>query len=173
MKNLLSGLVMLLAVGASAQTKPWLEGQHSGVKKPMAVAIKDPQTWREIWRRHDASAPLPEVDFTQQSVVVVFLGEIERAGVNVTIVVQQDPLDSRRINVFYRRTTAPRAFAAQIQSEPYAMVKIPRAATIDVEQDGRMGVPEGSAFSAGKKRDDKKIRALIDTLLAVSFDSPQ
>jgi hypothetical protein len=64
MKTLLSALVLILAANASAQTKSWKEGQHSGVKAPMAVAVQDPQKWGEIWREHDASDPVPEVDFT-------------------------------------------------------------------------------------------------------------
>ena len=169
MKILLSVLALILAVNANAQTKSWLEGQHSGVKEPMAVAISDPQKWDEVWRLHDASAPAPEVDFTKQSVVVVFLGRTETAGVKVTVVVQQDPLDSSRINVFYRRTAAKKGFSAPVQCEPYAMVKVPRAAVIAVEQDGSVGIPE-RANPPAPARDDTKVRALIKDLEQPFFD---
>jgi hypothetical protein len=170
MKNLLSAAVLILAVNASAQTKTWLEGQHSGVKQPMAVAIQDPQKWGEIWREHDASDPVPAVDFTKQSVVVVFLGLTETSGVKVTLVVQQDPLDSGRINVFYRQTAVKKAFSAQVQCEPYAMVKVPRAAVIDVEPDSRMSVPERANPPAAPKLDDQKVHVLTQRLANPSFD---
>ena len=170
MKNLPSVLTLILAVNASAQTKPWLEGQHSGIKQPLAVAIQNPQKWGEIWRRHDASASVPEVDFAKQSVVAVFLGRTATAGVTVTLVVQRDPIDSDRLNVFYRRTAIKKDFSAQVQCEPYAMVKVPRAAVIDVEQDGRASIPERGNPPATSKREDGKVRALIEGLATRSFD---
>jgi hypothetical protein len=172
MKNMLAALALILAVNANAQQQSWqrLEGQHSGVKQTLAVAVQDSAKWHEIWREHDASAPVPEVDFTKQSVVVVFLGQTQTAGVKVTVVVQQDPLDSNRLNVFYRQTAVKKGFAAQVQCEPYAMVKVPRAATIDVEADGVMGVPERAAAPVLAKHDDTKVHALINSMETPSFD---
>jgi hypothetical protein len=170
MKTLLSALALLLAINASAQTKSWLEGQHSGVKEPMAVAIQDPQKWSEVWRAHDAADPVPVVDFTKQSVVVVFLGKTEIGGVKITLVVQQDALDSNRINVFYRQTAIKKGFATQVESEPYAMVKVPRAQVIDVEADGKVGVPERANPPAAPKHDDQKVRALMDCAVNPSFE---
>jgi hypothetical protein len=173
-KNLLAALALILAVNARAQqqTKSWLEGQHSGVKQPLAVAVQDPQKWSEIWRRHDASKPAPEVDFTQTSIVVVFLGQTETAGVKVTIVVQQDPIDSTRINVFYRRTANKKGFSAQVESEPYAMVKVPRAVTIDIEADAPVSIPERANVPAAPKHDDKRVKALLESVKveSLSFD---
>ena len=174
MKNLFAALALILAVNANAQvqTKTWLEGQHSGVKQPLAVAVKDSQKWNEIWRQHDASKPCPEVDFTQMSIVVVFLGETETAGIKVTVVVQQDPIDSTRINVFYRRTASKKGFSAQVQSEPYAMVKVPRAVTIDIEADAPVSIPERANAPAAPKHDDKRVKALMESVKvdSLSFD---
>jgi hypothetical protein len=113
------------------------------------------------------------VDFTQTNVVVVFLGKTETAGVKVTVVVQQDPIDSGRINVFYRRTAIKKGFSAQVECQPYAMVKVPRAATIDVEADAPVSIPEGKkAAPVVKKQDDKRIKALMDSIKveSLSFD---
>lgn len=172
MKNLLAALALLLAVNASAQqTKSWLEGQHSGVKEPLAVAVQDPQKWEEIWRQHAASEPMPDVDFTQTNVVVVFLGKTETAGVKVTVVVQQDPIDSGRINVFYRRTTVKKGFSAQVECQPYAMVKVPKVATIDVEADAPVSTPErANAPAASKNEAGKRVHALIEGFATPSFD---
>ncbi len=174
MKNLLAGLALILAASASAQVqtptpKPFLEGQHSGVKQTMAVAVQDEEKWTEIWREHDASAPVPRVDFSKENVVVVFLGLKETAGVKVTIVVQQDPLDSNRLNVFYRESASKKGFAAEVQCAPYAMVKVPRADTIDIEKDSVVSVPERRAPQA-PKFDGAKVKALLSGSQNPSFD---
>lgn len=174
MKNLLAATALLLAVNASAQVKTaqaWLEGQHSGVTAPMAVAVQDPQQWEEIWKQHAGSEPAPEVDFSQTSVVVVFLGQTETAGVKVTVVVQQDPIDSTRLNVFYRRTVTKKGMSAQVECQPYAMVKVPHAAVIDVEADAPMSTPERANAPAAKQAESgKRVHALIDGLSIPSFD---
>jgi hypothetical protein len=176
MKNLLAGLALTLAASARAQVqtptpKPFLEGQHSGVKQTMAVAVQDEEKWEEVWRKHDASAPAPKVDFSKESVVVVFLGETPTAGIKVTIIVQQDPLDSNRLNVFYRETVSKKGFSAQVQSEPYAMVKVPRADTIDVERDAPVSIPERRQAPKDQPRyDDSKVKAFLEGAQTPSFD---
>lgn len=165
MKNLLAALALILAVNASAQQKPQtlVEGQHSGVKAPLAVAVQDSQKWTEIWKQHDASAPAPEVDFSRNSVVVVFLGETETAGVKVTVVVQQDPIDSDRLNVFYRRTVTKKGMSAQVECQPYAMVLVPHAATIDIEADAPVRIPERTAAPAARQAESaKRVKALLE-----------
>jgi hypothetical protein len=170
MKNILAALALILAVSANAQSWDRLEGQHSGVKETMAVAVQDPQKWAEIWRQHDAQAPLPDVDFARENVVVVFLGQTQAAGTKVQVVVQQDPIDSGRINVFYREISGKKAFAAQVVCEPYTIVKVPRASTIDIEKDGVVKAPERVRAPA-VKRDERKMKALIQGLEdAPAFD---
>lgn len=172
MKKLLAGLLLILAASARAQQaapKPFLEGQHSGVKESKAVAVQDEAKWKEIWREHDASAPAPEIDFSKENVVVVFVGRTPTAGVKVTIVVQQDPLDPNRLNVFYRETIVKKGFSAQVQSEPYAMVKVPRAGTIDVEKDVPVSIPERRPGADRQPQyDDTRVKALIERM--PSFD---
>jgi len=138
--------VLLLAAAARAQIAPatWqrLEGEHSGITAPLAVAVRDQQKWTKIWREHDPADPVPPVDFTRENVVVVVLGERLTAGVTVSVVVQQDPLDASRLNVFYREIDSKKAFSADVICQPYAIVKVRRAAVIDIEPDGTMATPE-------------------------------
>ena len=169
MKNILSALALILAVSANAQSWERLEGQHSGVKETMAVAVQDSVKWTEIWRRHDAEAPIPEVDFSKESIIVVFGGQTQTAGVKITVVVQKDPIDSDRVNVFYRQTATSKGFSAQVQCEPFTIVKIPRASIIDLEKDGVVQTPEPKRAPI-VKRDERKMKALIDSLEVPSFD---
>ena len=174
MRNLLAGLVLILAASVRSQaqveaSKPFLEGQHSGVKRSLAVAVQDMEKWTKVWRKHDASAPVPHVDFTKENVVAVFLGETQTAGIKVAIVVQQDPLDSNRLNAFYREIETQKDFSAQVQCAPYAMVKVPRADTIDVEPDAPARAPEYVA-PAASKYDGTKVEALLQGSQNPSFD---
>jgi hypothetical protein len=166
MKNLLAALALILAVnaGAQTQTKTLAEGQHSGVKEPLAVAVTDHQKWSEIWKLHAGSQPEPAVDFSANSVVVVFLGQTETTGVKVTVVVQQDPLDTNRLNVFYRRTVTKKSVSAQVECQPYAMVLVPHAASIDIEADAPMSIPERANAPAAKQAESgKRVKALLES----------
>jgi len=166
MKNLLAALVLLLAAvnaGAQAQTKTLAEGQHSGVKEPLAVAVQDHQKWSEIWKLHAGAQPEPAVDFSANSVVVVFLGQTETAGVKVTVVVQQDPLDANRLNVFYRRTIVKKGVSAQVECQPYAMILVPRASEIDIEADASVRIPERAKAPRAAQADSaKRVKALLE-----------
>ncbi len=173
MKTVLFVLAMTLSIAARAQqtVDVWqrLEGQHSGVKESMAVAVQDDRQWQELWRRHDATSPAPRVDFSRETVVVVFAGETRTSGVKVEIVVQKDPLDSNRLNVFYSQVVTKKAFSAQVQCQPFAIVKVPKAATVDLEPNGRMSIPENAA-PVPNPVDQRKMRALTESLEHPSFD---
>jgi hypothetical protein len=173
MKMTSAGLALILAAAvARAQDVPptWqrLDGQHSGITGPLAVAVQDAQEWSKIWREHDAAAPVPPVDFSCEDVVAVFLGDKRTAGVKVGIVVQKDPRDASRLNVFYREIDGAKGFAADVISQPYAIVKVPRAAVIDVEPDALVTAPERRGGPA-RSVEPGKIRALV-VLSSPSFD---
>jgi hypothetical protein len=165
---------LLLSVAASAQvaqmTGPWnkLEGQHSRIAELRTVAVTDAAAWEKVWKEHDASSPVPAVNFSEESVVAVFLGETKTAGVKIEIVVQKDMIDSGRLNVFYKEVRpASKPFAAAVICRPFAMVKVPKAKTVSFEADGRVSVPEETK-APKNPRDDVKFRALLETL--PSFD---
>lgn len=162
---------LLLSVAASAQAVgPWskLEGQHSGISERRTVAVSDKASWEKVWSEHSAGAPAPAVNFNEESVVAVFLGETRAAGVKIEIVVQNDMIDANRLNVFYKEVrSAAKPFAAQVMNRPFAMVKVRKAATVAFEADGRVSIPENRK-APKNPRDDSKVRALLETL--PSFD---
>lgn len=161
---------LLLSSAASAQVGQWdkIEGQRSGIAERRVVAVSDTAAWEKVWKEHSAEAPVPAVDFSKESVVAVFLGETRAAGVKIEIVVQNDMIDSNRLNVFYKETrSASKGFAAQVICRPFAMVKVRKASTVAFEPNGRVSIPEN--IKAPKNpRDDSKVRALLETL--PSFD---
>lgn len=166
----LAAAALLLAVAASAQVK-WdkLEGQRSGIRERRAVAVTEKAAWEKVWREHSASEPVPAVDFGAENVVAVFLGETRSAGSKVDVVVQEDALDKSRLNVFYKEVRSGKNFAALIVSYPYAIVKVRKAAKINIESNGPVSIPEKSAAPANP-RDTTKVRVLLETLSGPSFD---
>jgi len=161
---------LLVSVAASAQVGPWskLEGQHSRITSARTIAVSDMAAWEKVWKEHDASAPVPAVNFSEESVVAVFLGETRAAGVKIEIVVQNDMIDANRLNVFYKEVrSASKGFSAQIMCRPFAMVKVRKASTVSFEANGRVSIPEN--MQAPKNpRDNTKVRAMLETL--PSFD---
>jgi len=161
---------LLLSVAASAQVGSWskIEGQRSRIAEARTVAVSDKAAWEKVWAEHDASAPVPAVDFNQESVVAVFLGETKAAGVKIEIVVQNDMIDANRLNVFYKEVrSASRGFAAQVTCRPFAMVKVRKASTVSFEVNSRVSIPE-TVQAPKNPRNDVKFRALLEAL--PSFD---
>ncbi|MDD5302132.1 MAG: hypothetical protein PHS14_03400 [Elusimicrobia bacterium] len=162
---------LLLSVAASAQVVgSWstLEGQNSRIAERRTVAVSDKAAWEKVWKEHSAEAPAPAVNFNEESVVAVFLGETKAAGVKIEIVVQNDMIDSNRLNVFYKEVrSASKSFAAQVICHPFAMVKVRKASVVSFEVNGRMSIPENRQ-APKNPRDDAKVRALLEAL--PSFD---
>lgn len=169
MKIALCAAALMLAVTSDAASWDRLEGSHSGIKQQTAVAVQDARQWEALWSRHDGGNPAPKVDFSKESVIAVFLGERQSAGVKVEVVVQQDPIDASRLNAFYREVAGGKAFSAAVICQPYAIVKVPRAATIGVEKDGQVSVPE-NGLAPRNAFDGRKMRALVQGFSSPSFD---
>lgn len=160
----------LLSLSASAQVGSWakLEGQNSRIAEARTVAVADAASWEKVWKEHSDEA-VPVVDFSKESVVAVFLGETRTAGVKIDIVVQNDMIDSNRLNVFYKEVRpAAKPFAAMKICQPFAMVKVRKAAVVSFEADKLVSIPVEKAHAPANPRDNTKFRALLETL--PSFD---
>ena len=162
---------LLLSVAASAQVGgPWnkLAGQHSRISERRALAVSDSSAWEKVWKEHDDASPAPAVDFSKENVVAVFLGETKSAGVKIEIVVQDDMIDANRLNVFYKEIrSASKPFSAGMICQPFAFIKVRKAALVSFEPNAQVSTPE--KFQAPKNpRDTARVRALLDTL--PSFD---
>ena len=172
MKNTLFAVAaLILSSSAFAQTETWkkIEGSRSGISQRRAVAVTEAASWEKVWKEHDANAPVPSVDFSKESVVAVFLGETTSAGVKVEVVVQDDMIDSNRLNVFYKEVRTSKPFSATVITRPYAIVKVRKAAVVSFEADSLVSVPEKSKAPANP-RDTTKFRVLLETLTVPSFD---
>jgi hypothetical protein len=113
------------------------KGSMSAVSAARQVTVRDRDEWASLWRAHGSNRPLPDVDFSREMVLGVFMGSRPTAGFAVEIVGYRETGDT--VVVQYRETTpAPDAITAQVIVSPYHLVAIPkRAGSVTFEKAGR------------------------------------
>ena len=100
------------------------KGAESAVDSPRQVTARTPAEWAALWHAHSWDRPMPEVDFTRDMVVGVFMGSRPTAGFGVEIVGTRQ--EDGALVVQYRETRPPRdAMTAQIITAPYHLAAIP------------------------------------------------
>jgi len=100
-------------------------GVQSEVGAARQVTVRDREAWTALWRAHGSSRSLPDVDFSREIVVGVFLGSRPTAGFAVEIVGYREA--GNDVVVQYRETSpAADAITAQVIVSPYHLVAIPR-----------------------------------------------
>jgi hypothetical protein len=124
------GSIALAAPGGELTLKTVEKGSQSGVRERLQIAIRSQVEWTELWTRHNANKakppPPPKVNFGQEMVVAVFLGEKPTGGyaIEITRAAKTD----RGIEVGYReQTPAPGAMTIQALTQPFHIVRIPKS----------------------------------------------
>jgi hypothetical protein len=148
MNRLIVTAAAFLAV-IPARAQQWqqdkLQGQSSAISELKTVVVKTAADWQQLWKQHNPqAAQAPQVDFSREMVVGVFLGEKPKSGYKVELVVQNSPTDPKKLVVFYREIPPSNdGFSAQVISHPYELVKVPKKAVVDFEVNQRMGILPG------------------------------
>lgn len=125
-KALILPLMIALGFTQAVYGNGWerLSGQHSGIAVFRAVIVDNPESWQKLWQEHQGSLDgLPEVDFSRERVVAVFLGLRHTSGHSVKLDVAAEK-DGLAVSYEIRK---PKSFAAQVMSSPFALVKVPAA----------------------------------------------
>ena len=103
-------------------------GQQSAVRVPLARAIADPALWADLWAAltaNQADPPArPEVDFDEETVVVLLLGERRTGGYAVRIDRVHDRRSEVEVVVDVQRP-APGDMVTQALTSPYFIAAIP------------------------------------------------
>jgi hypothetical protein len=104
-------------------------GAMSGLDQPSRRVVRTTTQWAALWKQHTGTAqpaaPRPAIDFKREAVVVVALGRRPSAGWSVEITRVEHAGAETVVHV--RETPPPRdALTAQVLTQPYHFVRIPR-----------------------------------------------
>ena len=138
--TVLASALMMTASSASAPLPPGSlrsidKGLDSQIDDARLMTVRSAPEWVKLWRLHAGELPRPAVDFDQELVVAVFLGNRPTAGFSVEIVGARD--DGATLIVQYReKRPAAGAVVAQLLTSPFHIVALPRrAAPKDAKND--------------------------------------
>jgi len=102
------------------------KGIYSGVKEPLQITIREQAEWKSLWQRHTSikgnPPPAPAIDFGDQIVVAVFLGEKPTGGYQISFI------SAERINgvltvSFSEKEPPPGAITTQAFTQPFHIVR--------------------------------------------------
>jgi hypothetical protein len=118
---------VLLVVSLAAQSgfTNIAKGDTSGQQVAKQVTVRTPAEWAAVWRDHSQTERLPQIDFTKNMVVGIFLGSKPSAGHEVEIVGVR-ATNSELIVEYVQRQPGRGTMAAQILTEPYHLVSVSR-----------------------------------------------
>ena len=124
-------VIAVLAVTAmSAQTPSFTniaKGDSSERQLATQVTVRTAAEWKALWKDHAPTEKMPAVDFTRDMVVGIFLGTKPSAGYEVEIVGVR-PEGKDLIVEYVQKQPAPGTMAAQILTEPFHLVAVPKHA---------------------------------------------
>ena len=142
-------MLLLLAAPSFAQQKPRWESfsGSSAVTKTRTEVVRSEKEWEALWKEHkaDQKAIPPKVDFSNEMVVAVFLGQRPNSGFTVEVETRVDPLDASRLVVFYKEAGPKKdRFVMPTVSYPFRMVRVPKAQSVVFELDAPCKMLESS-----------------------------
>ena len=104
-------------------------GPHSGIANALYTCIDDAARWQAFWDVHAnralPRAPLPEVDFTRECVLVLALGQRPSGGWGVEVDAVRAEGGLCVVEARERRPEAGRPQTA-IVTTPFVIVRVPR-----------------------------------------------
>ena len=122
---MIRALAVIAALGLQAAGLPVRtidRGFQSGIEAPRQVVVTSADAFAILWREHSMK-PAPDVDFTREAVVAVFLGIRQTAGFSVDIV--SVTRQSTGTVVTYReRAPSSDAVTAQVLTFPYVITAV-------------------------------------------------
>ncbi len=134
MGRMMAGLVLAIGLVAPFQAMAQApafttvaKGDASGQQTARQVTIRTADEWRALWKEHAPTQKMPAVDFSRDMVVGIFLGTKPSAGHEVEIVGVRTQ-ENEVIVEYVQKQPGRGTMAAQILTEPYHLVSVPRHA---------------------------------------------
>lgn len=96
------------------------KGESSGIETKEQIAIESQNSWEALWANHMAvrtpTPSIPQVDFSQETVIAIFSGWKPTGGYSTEITAIE--LADDAVNVYYRETSP------EAETQPFHIVKI-------------------------------------------------
>ena len=122
--------VVLASASMSAQTPSFtslVKGNMSEQQLARQVTVRTAAEWKALWKEHAPTAKMPDVDFSKDMVVGIFLGSKPTEGYDVEIVGVR--AEGKDVVVEYVQKEPGRGtLTAQILTEPFHLVTAPKHA---------------------------------------------
>jgi hypothetical protein len=108
------------------------KGDQSNIDETRQVLVRTEAEWAKLWQQHAADRPRPQVDFSKEMVVGLFMGSRPSAGFSTAVI--SATVGNGALMVRYSETMpAAKAISAQILTFPFHLVAIPKADVKDVK----------------------------------------
>lgn len=113
------------AAATPATMKTVDKGSMSAIDAQRQVILRTPAEFATFWKSHANDRKMPDVDFTSNMVVGIFVGSRPTGGYGVEIVSAQP--EGGTLIVKYKETRPGRgSMTAQVLTAPYHLVAIPK-----------------------------------------------
>jgi PrcB C-terminal len=130
----------LAQVAAGEFSKPAMQlsfqtiakGYRSGVREPLQTVARNQAEWDSVWKRHSVETnppPPPFIDFKNQIVVALFLGEKPTGGYDVEII-RAEQSDGALVLHYREKSPLPGSIAIQAMTQPFHIIQIVRDDTL-------------------------------------------
>jgi len=107
------------------------KGDQSNIDETRQVLVRTDAEWTKLWQQHAANRPRPQVDFSKEMVVGLFMGR-PSAGFSTAVI--SATAGNGALMVRYSETMpSARAVSAQVLTFPFHLVAIPKATVTDVK----------------------------------------
>jgi hypothetical protein len=104
-----------------------LKGHRSGVRESVQIVARSQSEWSALWKRHASTEPnpppLPTINFSNEIVVAVFLGEKPTGGHDVEIVSMEQNNDVLLVS-FVEKSPRPGGVVTQAFTQPFHIVRV-------------------------------------------------
>jgi hypothetical protein len=101
------------------------KGDASGQQIGRQVTVRTPAEWAALWKAHSPEQKPPQIDFTKNMVVGIFLGSKPSAGYEVEIVGVR-PQGQDLIVEYVQKQPGRGTMTVQILTEPFHLVSVPK-----------------------------------------------
>ena len=119
---------VIMVASMSAQTPSFTniaKGDVSGEQMTRQVTVRTAAEWKALWKDHAPTEKMPNVDFSKNMVVGIFLGSKPSAGHEVEIVGVRTQ-EKELVVEYVQKQPGRGTMAAQILTEPYHLVSVPK-----------------------------------------------